>query len=200
MQPNRSIAFFDAQFQRQVREGELELNPFEQLALHHLQGRVLDYGCGLGNLSLAAARLGCEVVAFDASPTAIDHLRRAAAAEALPIRADVADLRGHAVREEFDAVACIGLLMFFDCAAASAQLRMLQERVRPGGVAAFNLLVDGTTYLEMFDGSGHCLFARGELARRFAGWDVLHDEHQVFPAPAGTVKCFDTVVARKPLA
>ena len=63
-----SIRFFDSQFRRQIRQAELALNPFEQRALPWLQGRVLDSGCGLGNLALAAARRGCTVPALDASP------------------------------------------------------------------------------------------------------------------------------------
>lgn len=198
MTAESSIGFFDRQFRRQAAEGDLRLNPFEQLALPHLRGRVLDYGCGLGNLAVAAARQGCSVVALDASPAGIAHLRERARAQALPIEATEADLRTHALHEDFDAVACIGLLMFFDCATARAQLAALQAHVRPGGVAAVNVLVEGTTYLEMFDASGHCLFAPDELRARFAGWEVLEWRREDFPAPEGTVKAFATIVARKP--
>jgi tellurite methyltransferase len=194
---NRSIEFFDAQFQRQVGEADLPLNPFEQAALPHLRGRVLDYGCGMGNLAMAAARRGCSVVALDASPTAIGHLRQVAQAESLDIDAAEADLRTYALQEDFDAIVCIGLLMFFDCATALAQLERLQAHVRPGGVAVVNVLVAGTTYLDMFDPSAHCLFARDELHRRFAGWEMLYALHQDFPAPGDTIKSFVTVVARK---
>jgi tellurite methyltransferase len=193
-----SIRFFDTQFQRQVRESDLALNPFERLALPYLRGRVLDFGCGLGNLALAAARQGCHVVALDASETAIEHLRRLAQAESLAVLAEQADLSVHEIRDEYDAIVCIGLLMFFDCPKAFAQLRHLQARVRPGGIAVVNVLVQGTTYLGMFDPSSHCLFARDALQERFAGWEVLRAEHQDFPAPGDTVKSFVTVIARKP--
>ena len=79
MVPTTSVRRFDEQFARQVREGDLRLNPFEAAALPYLSGRVLDYGCGLGNLAVAAARRGCTVVALDASAEAVGHLRRAAA-------------------------------------------------------------------------------------------------------------------------
>lgn len=200
MDSSSSIGFFDSQFQRQLRESDLHLNPFEDMALPYLRGRVLDYGCGLGNLSVAAARRGCSVVALDASHAAIEHLRQLAHDEHLPIDAAQADLRAHELHDDFDCVVCIGLLMFFDCPTAFAQLDALQRHVRPGGVAVVNVLVEGTTYHDMFDASGHCLFARDELARRFAGWEMLHAEHGDFAAPHDTVKSFATVIAKKPQA
>ena len=200
MVSDSSIRFFDAQFQRQVREADLRLNPFEQSALPYLHGHVLDYGCGLGNLAVAAARQGCSVVALDASHTAVEHLRRVAEADSLPIQALEADLRTHELHEDFDSVVSIGLLMFFDCPTALAQLAHLQAHVKPGGVAVVNVLVEGTTYLDMFDPSSHCLFSREEMHRRFAGWEILHGEHQDFAAPREQVKSFVTIVARRPEA
>jgi tellurite methyltransferase len=199
MGPVSSVQFFDAQFQRQLEAGELQLNPFEQLALGFVHGNVLDYGCGLGNLAVAAARKGCSVVALDASRTAIAHLRALAQADSLALEAHEADLRTHHPSGEYDAVVCIGLLMFFDCATASSQLEQLKACVRPGGVAVVNVLVEGTTYLGMFDAAaGHCLFAPEELHSRFPGWQILRDERQEFAAPGGTVKHFATVVAARP--
>lgn len=198
MGSDASIRFFDQQFQRQVLEHELQLNPFEEQALPHLRGEVLDYGCGLGNLAIAAARRGCSVLALDGSSTAIGHLREQALAQSLAIRAEEADLRTYEIVQDYDAVVSIGLLMFFDCPTAFAQLESLQARVRPGGVAVINVLVEGTTYTDMFDPAGHCLFAPDELRRRFAGWEVLVCEQREFPAPGDRVKAFVTVVARKP--
>lgn len=198
MNSDTSIRFFDTQFQRQVQVSDLALNPFELQALPYLRGKVLDYGCGLGNLALAAAANGSQVVAIDASPTAIQHLRSIAQNGSLAIEALEADLRTYQLREDFDAIACIGLLMFFDCPTAFAQLQQLQARVRPGGVAAINVLVEGTTFLDMFDPSGHCLFARGEMSSRFDGWEILQFQYQDFPAANDTVKSFVTVIARKP--
>lgn len=198
MEPLSSVQFFDTQFQRQLEDGDFRLNPFEQQALDFVHGIVLDYGCGLGNLAVAAARRACSVIALDASRTAIEHLREVAEAESLALEAHRTDLRAHVPSGAYDTVVCIGLLMFFDCATASAKLERLQSCVRPGGVAIVNVLVEGTTYLDMFDGSGHCLWPADELRRRFAGWEILRDERQEFAAPGGTRKCFATLIAAKP--
>lgn len=197
MVSDASIRFFEAQFQRQVSEGDLRLNPFEETALPYLRGRVLDFGCGLGNLAIAAARTGCSVVAVDGSHTAIRHLRQFAQDQSLTIEAAEADLRNYQFGEEFDAIVSIGLLMFFDCPTALHQLQELQQHVRPGGIAIVNVLIDGTTYLDMFDPS-YCLFSRDELQKRFSGWKIVSAEYQDFPAPGEKLKSFLTLVARKP--
>lgn len=135
---------------------------------------------------------------MDASETAIDRLRELASREGLPLRAGVADLRSFELTEQYDTVVCIGLLMFFDCPAALAQLSQLQARVRPGGVAIVNVLIEGTTFMDMFANQGHCLFGRDQLREQFAGWELIGCEQQEFPAPGGTIKNFVTMIARKP--
>ena len=56
--PGAAIDFFERQFRRQIESAEYALNPFEAAAVPWLQGEVLDLGCGLGNLSPAAAARG----------------------------------------------------------------------------------------------------------------------------------------------
>lgn len=200
MSLSHSVDFFERQFQRQLREQEHTLNPFEQAALPWLRGRVLDYGCGLGQLSLAAARRGCEVLALDASATAIAHLRQVAQDEGLAIDAREAELSAYQLHDDFDSVVCIGLLMFLDCDSALHQLTQLQQRLRPGGVMVLNVLVEGTSYLAMFDPQRHCLLTAQQLRERFAGWTLELFELSDFPAPGNTIKSFVTLIGHKPSA
>jgi tellurite methyltransferase len=198
MTDNKSIAFFDQQFRRQLKDVAFKLNPFEEVAIPYLRGEVLDFGCGLGNLAFTAAQMGCKVTALDASPAAIEHIRLRAAAENSAVSASVADLRDYSIIGEYDCIVCIGLLMFFDCTTAFKVLSQLQSHVRPGGVAVINVLVEGTTYIEMFEPSSHCLFAPSEMLNRFNGWNIEHSELSDFDAPQATLKRFSTTVARKP--
>jgi SAM-dependent methyltransferase len=50
--------------------------PEEQQVFERVHGRVLDVGCGAGRHSLEAQRRGCEVVAIDISPGAVEVARR----------------------------------------------------------------------------------------------------------------------------
>jgi tellurite methyltransferase len=200
MSADGGIRFFDRQFERQVHEKNLALNPFEQTALPHVRGRLLDFGCGMGQLAIAAARAGCSVLALDASEVAIEHLRKAASDQNLKIDARQADLREYRLQDDFDSIVSIGLLMFFDCDTARRSLADLKAHLRPGGTMVVNVLVQGTTYMDMFDQDSYCLFDRDALASSFEGWELISSEFGDFPAPGGLDKAFSTMVARKPAA
>ena len=195
---SESVDFFDRQFSAQVREGAHELNPFELMSQPYLTGDVLDFGCGLGNLSIVAAESGCRVLALDAAPAAITHLQNVAARRSLPLTAVQADLRSYHIDASYDGVVSIGLLMFFAQPTALAQLDHLISSVRPRGIAAVNVLIEGTSFLDMFGGDSYYLFGRDELKFAFKEWNVLLESYDDFSAPRGTVKRFATVIARRP--
>lgn len=192
------VAFFNTQFKRQIESKEFALNPFEQAALPYMKGRVLDMGCGLGNLALEAGRRGCEVLAVDASVAAVERIKRDAAVSSVPVHPVTADLGSYEILENYDTVVSIGLLMFFSRDKAQALLGALQDHVKEGGCGIVNVLIEGTTYLDMFLDGHYTLFGREELEQSFAGWKILLSRHDTFDAPGGKSKVFSTVIARKP--
>lgn len=195
---NNSIKFFESQFQRQVLDQQYALNPFETLALNYLKGEVLDLGCGLGNLSLEAAKQGHRVVAVDASPTAVARIHADATRAGLPVQVIRAEIEKWSIDRLYDTIVAIGLLMFFRHETAIKLLQAVQKHVKPGGCAIVNVLIDGTTYMGMFDLDNYCLFQQNELEERFAGWKIVESHNQTFPAPEATRKEFSTVIAEKP--
>lgn len=196
--PPRAVAFFGAQFERQIAAHDYRLNPFEERALPYLSGKVLDLGCGLGNLALAAAALGAQVTAYDACENAVEDLAERAIASGNNVWVRTMDLKGWRPEETYDAVNCIGLLMFFARDDALAGLQAVHDAVRPGGVVVVNAMIEGSTFLAMFDPAAYYLFRPDELAAPFAGWDFLHDSIEDFPVAGDKLKRFRTLIARRP--
>jgi tellurite methyltransferase len=194
---NDSISFFDKQFQRQIEQHDFSLNSFEIKALSHIKGRVFDVGCGLGNLSIAAARKGNPVVAIDASAAAIASLNQRARSQNLPLAAYESDAQSFAWEGCFDTVVSIGLLMFLPCDAAHGMVQRLRQATCPHGTMIVNILVKGTTYHEMFGNDEHCLFDPDEVRAWFADWKIMDFSLDEFEAPGHTIKRFATVVAQR---
>ena len=116
----------------------------------------------------------------------------------MPITVGEADLKEMDIRGEFDCVVAIGLLMFFPREVACNGLTKIKSLVKPGGLAAVNVLIEGTTFIDMFDPTGYCLFGENELLEAFAGWAMEYSKFESFRAPKDTVKRFCTLVARRP--
>ena len=96
--------------------------------------KVLDLGCGTGELALALARRAHQVTGVDISPVAIDAARAKAAAEGLAVRFEVQDAtRLSLPSAPFDSVFDSGLLHnLVRHGGADEYLALLPELAGPG--------------------------------------------------------------------
>src|SRR6201999_3761512 len=93
---------------------------------------VLDVAAGNGNVTLAAARLWCEVTSTDYVEALLASARRRAEADGLPVQFEVADAENLPFAEaSFDAVVSTFGVMF--CADQDRAAAELLRVVRPGG-------------------------------------------------------------------
>ncbi len=128
--------------QRLLTQGQL-LNPFTRRLLEEAgitRGmKVLDVGCGPGDVSLIAAELVGEeglVIGVDTNASALQVAQaRAQAASLRQVSFLVGDIRDLALEQEFDAI--VGRLILQHLHEPASLLRLLAQHLRPGGLLAF---------------------------------------------------------------
>lgn len=102
--------------------------------------RVLDVGCGAGDVSFLAARMvgpAGSVIGVDRSPEAVAHAtERARSAGVQNVRFTVGDLTELELDEPVDAV--VGRLVLMYLPDPAVALRHLATLVKPGGILVFN--------------------------------------------------------------
>ncbi|MFI6327529.1 class I SAM-dependent methyltransferase [Micromonospora chersina] len=131
--------------------------------------KVLDIGCGAGDLAIALARRGHQVTAVDISRVAIDQARAKAAGEGLTVHFEVQDAtRLSLPSAPFDSIFDSGLL---------------HSLVRRGGDAADAYLAS----LPRLAAPGATVFVLAVSLADGQGWGVTEDLLRAgFPAPEWT--------------
>jgi len=139
-----ALGYSDDEFRRLERQGTYYRDLTEDVLLRAGIGpgmRVLDIGCGVGDVTLIAARLvgpTGAVVGVDRSAEAIATAagRIARAGYEGTVRFLAADLDGYQTEPDFDAV--IGRLILMYLPDPAGALRRFATCLRPGGVIAFH--------------------------------------------------------------
>jgi SAM-dependent methyltransferase len=154
------------------------------------KGRVLDAGCGTGEVAMLAAAHGADAVGVDISGQAIGQARAKAARRGLNVRFEVGSVfKLSSLRQTFDAIADTGMFHIFDD----------DDRARYAASLASVLAPGGLLYLECFSNAGSGAagsfgprrVGREEFAQVFAdGWtvvDVIPEFLQVAPGATGNM-------------
>jgi len=106
--------------------------------------RVLDLGCGVGDVSLLAAQFvgdSGSVLGVDRAAASLETARRRAAASGVScVRFAEAALETFDPNETFDAI--IGRLVLMYLPDPTAVLQRLRQKLRPGGIVAFQEIED----------------------------------------------------------
>lgn len=156
-----------------------------------VSGRVLDAGCGTGELALYLADRGHDVFGVDASETAIERARERAVARGHDTTFEVADLLALPDFGWFDTVVDSGVLHVFDDAERDRYLATLAERLCPDG----RLLA--VVWAEDAPDGGPRRYAEAELVGAFGeDWLVEGTERTRFETTSGSVPAY-LLVARR---
>jgi ubiquinone/menaquinone biosynthesis C-methylase UbiE len=147
---NYVLGHSDAELRRLERQGAFYAEYTDDLMRRAGIGpgmRVLDVGCGVGDVALQAAHLvgpSGAVLGIDRAPEALMIARARAKSAGLDwCRFEPADIRSFSTSAPFDAVT--GRLVPMYVADPAAALRNLVRSLRPGGIAAFQELEVSST-------------------------------------------------------
>lgn len=134
-----------------------------------VHGRVLEVGCGTGELLLELARRGHEVVGVEASRVAIGLARTKASQRGLSVRVEEMDALELGGLGAFDTVVDCGLFHIFSDQARAKYEASVGRVLAPGGVLHLLCWSDAEPA-----GNGPRRVSQSELRRTFrSGWSVL---------------------------
>ena len=142
-------------------------------------GRVLEYGCGTGQLLLVLARAGLRAYGVDIDPASIGIARRQAEALGLPIELEMAPFGEGFAGERFDRI--VFFEAFHHAWDFERLLARLHDRLAPGGRVVFcgEPIVPGPQPPVPFSW-GPRLDALSVFCMRHWGWMELGFQHEFF--------------------
>jgi SAM-dependent methyltransferase len=153
-------------------------------------GPVLDLACGSGRHSLAAARLGLQVLALDRNEKALRALHRAAAPQVQCVRVDLE--AGHGI--PVAPASCGAILVFRFLVRPLA--RAIVRALRPGGLLLYETFTTHQRNLGQRPRNPAFLLEPNELPKLFSELQAIAYEELVSegPRPAALAR----LLARRP--
>lgn len=147
-----------------------------------IRGRVIDIGCGTGDLALWLAEQGRTVTGVDFLEKPLEAARRKAAERGLPVNFLQMDaLAVGEIPERFDAVTDCGLFHTFDDVGRSAYVAALSRLLEPGARLCLLCFADAEP-----GEHGPRRVSERELREAFAdGWQVERIEPARFEVVPG---------------
>ena len=153
--------------------------------------RVIDLACGAGRHSLAAAALGCDVVAVDRDPAKLAIARERAAAARLSVEWREVDLEGS--WPEFGSFDAVLVFNYLD----RANVPRIVELVAPGGKLMMETFLQAQREAGWGPTSERHLLRPGEMARLVAPLKLLHGREVFETVDAERWRAVASVVAQK---
>jgi 2-polyprenyl-3-methyl-5-hydroxy-6-metoxy-1,4-benzoquinol methylase len=153
--------------------------------------RVLDFACGEGRHSLAAAGLGAQVTGVDRDETRLATARELASARGLTIEWLVVDLEG-----AWPPLGSFGAVLVFNYL-DRARMAELLDLIAPGGLLMMETFSARQRELGWGPASEEHLLQPGELRGLVAPLQILHGREVLEPVDAERWRAVASVVARK---
>ena len=152
--------------------------------------RVLDFACGTGRHSLAAAALGAAVTGIDRDVTRLGVARERAAVARLSVEWRELDLEG--AWPELGSFDAVLVFNYLDRASMPRILRLLS----PGGLLIMETFLEAQLKSGWGPTSENHLLRPGELARLVAPFWVLEGREALETVDAGRWRAVASIVAR----
>lgn len=153
--------------------------------------RVLDFACGTGRHSIAAARLGARVVAVDRDPQKLATARATALEGGLTIDWRELDLEG--AWPELGTFDAVLVFNYLDRASMPRILRL----VAPGGLLMMETFLEAQREAGWGPTSDKHLLRPGELSRLVRPLRVVHGREALEPLDSDRWQVVASIVARK---
>jgi len=163
--------------------------------------RVLDIGCGEGQVAVFFARNGYAVTAFDIAKAGIEKGREMAQDWNVDVDFFCADMMQYRIDNNYDVIYASGVLQYIPEGERERVIGDMKRHTNTGGINVLNVFVK-KPFIETapdWEEKEH-FWLSGELMRYYHDWKFEAVEEIIFDCQSGGVShkhCMDVIIARK---